>query len=122
MLNHMSGGGNDAYPYHRNGNGGSCTYWPGKSSSAGSPYYTQVRAIGHAEGGVLGLTAAGRTSHTCQATTPSCHRRKSSQLQCKPIQQLAHDSERQGLLWSWMMLGDKPMIKRDKRMIVHDNT
>jgi alpha-amylase len=40
----MTGGGNDANPNHRNGNGGSCTYWPQKNSSAGvvgSPFYTQ---------------------------------------------------------------------------------
>lgn len=39
VVNHMSGGGNDVWESHRNGNG-YCTYWGAKSSSAGSPYFT----------------------------------------------------------------------------------
>eukprot|EP00935_MAST-01C_sp_MAST-1C-sp1_P001583 g1583.t1 len=63
VINHMSGGGNDANYAHRNGNGGSCTTWGAKTTSmamhnsadtrtitsrgaganttGGSPYYTQ---------------------------------------------------------------------------------
>lgn len=44
VVNHMTGGGNDANPHHRNGNGGSCTTWPQKNTSAGaagSSFYTQ---------------------------------------------------------------------------------
>lgn len=52
VINHMSGGGNDANPNHRNSNNGYCTNWPNKNSSlnlvndnAGpSPYYTQCFA------------------------------------------------------------------------------
>ena len=47
VVNHMSGGGNDAQE-HRNPSA-SCTYWPGKQSSAnetGSPYYTPSYTFG----------------------------------------------------------------------------
>jgi len=40
VVNHMSGGGNDAWPSHRNGGGNWCTYWGAKGSSGASPYYT----------------------------------------------------------------------------------
>ena len=40
VLNHMSGSGNDSFPDHRNSAGGNCIHWPGKNSSAGSPFYT----------------------------------------------------------------------------------
>jgi alpha-amylase len=40
VVNHMSGGGNDAWPSHRNGNGGSCDHWSAKESTGPSPYYT----------------------------------------------------------------------------------
>jgi len=47
VVNHMVGSGNDANPHHRNSNGGSCTTWPNKNSSAlyngdgMSPFYSQ---------------------------------------------------------------------------------
>jgi alpha-amylase len=44
VINHMTGGGNDANPYHRTGSTSSCTKWGAKSSSmtgGSSPYYTQ---------------------------------------------------------------------------------
>lgn len=45
VINHMTGGGNDASPKHRSGNSpSSCTYWPEKNTSAGlngSPFYNQ---------------------------------------------------------------------------------
>ena len=47
VVNHMSGGGNDAQE-HRNPNA-ACTYWPGKQSSANetqSPYYTPSYTFG----------------------------------------------------------------------------
>jgi alpha-amylase len=49
VVNHMTGNGNDSNPDHRNSNGGSCTYWPGKNSSAveTSPYYTQGYTYTH---------------------------------------------------------------------------
>eukprot|EP00475_Leptophrys_vorax_P043134 TRINITY_DN819_c0_g1_i1.p1 TRINITY_DN819_c0_g1~~TRINITY_DN819_c0_g1_i1.p1 ORF type:complete len:489 (-),score=127.58 TRINITY_DN819_c0_g1_i1:58-1524(-) len=43
VINHMTGGGNDANPAHRNPNAG-CTQWGAKSSSlpgGSSPFYTQ---------------------------------------------------------------------------------
>ena len=40
VVNHMSGGGNDVWPMHRNGGGGWCSTWGPKDSSAGSPYFT----------------------------------------------------------------------------------
>ncbi len=40
VVNHMTGGGNDAFPDHRNGPGGWCNHWPGKKGSDGSPFYT----------------------------------------------------------------------------------
>merc|ERR1719210_1603771 len=43
VINHMSGGGNDANPHHRNPQAG-CTKWPNKTSSlpgGSSPFYTQ---------------------------------------------------------------------------------
>lgn len=33
-MNHMVGAGNDALPGHRAGSGSSCTYWPGKTTTA----------------------------------------------------------------------------------------
>jgi len=36
VINHMSGGGNDMFPSHCNGQ----NFWPNKNSSGGSPYYT----------------------------------------------------------------------------------
>lgn len=39
VVNHMSGGGNDVWPEHRNG-GGSCAHWGPKDSTGGSPYFT----------------------------------------------------------------------------------
>ena len=45
VVNHMTGGGNDANPRHRISQGGSsCNKWGAKGTSAGnssSPYYTQ---------------------------------------------------------------------------------
>eukprot|EP01116_Phalansterium_solitarium_P024025 TRINITY_DN8669_c0_g1_i1.p1 TRINITY_DN8669_c0_g1~~TRINITY_DN8669_c0_g1_i1.p1 ORF type:complete len:872 (-),score=231.66 TRINITY_DN8669_c0_g1_i1:183-2798(-) len=43
VVNHMTGGGNDGNPQHRNGNGNSCTTWPNKTTSnpQPSPFYTQ---------------------------------------------------------------------------------
>jgi len=40
VVNHMSGGGNDVWPSHRNGGGGWCTYWGPKTSTGTSPYFT----------------------------------------------------------------------------------
>ena len=41
VVNHMSGGGNDVWPEHRNGGGGGyCAKWGAKESTGGSPYYT----------------------------------------------------------------------------------
>lgn len=41
VVNHMSGGGNDVWPEHRNGGGGGyCATWGPKSSSGNSPYFT----------------------------------------------------------------------------------
>jgi alpha-amylase len=40
VVNHMSGGGNDMWTSHRNGNGGNCAHWGPKESTAGSPYFT----------------------------------------------------------------------------------
>jgi alpha-amylase len=43
VINHMSGGGNDANPHHRNPGAG-CAYWGNKTSSmpgGHSPFYTQ---------------------------------------------------------------------------------
>jgi alpha-amylase len=43
VVNHMTGGGNDANPYHRNPDAG-CATWPNKTSSmqgGPSPFYTQ---------------------------------------------------------------------------------
>jgi len=37
----MSGGGNDVWDSHRNGNGGGCALWGAKESTGGSPYFTQ---------------------------------------------------------------------------------
>jgi alpha-amylase len=36
VINHMSGGGNDAHHYHRNGNGGHCDKWGAKNGTAGN--------------------------------------------------------------------------------------
>jgi len=40
VVNHMSGGGNDVWVDHRNGNSNYCTHWGAKSSTGGSPYFT----------------------------------------------------------------------------------
>lgn len=41
VVNHMSGGGNDAWPEHRNsGGGGFCATWGPKDSTGDSPFYT----------------------------------------------------------------------------------
>lgn len=40
VVNHMSGGGNDVWPSHRNGGGNWCTYWGPKTSTGSSPYFT----------------------------------------------------------------------------------
>lgn len=40
VVNHMSGGGNDVWPGHRNGNGGGCATWGPKTSTGSSPYFT----------------------------------------------------------------------------------
>lgn len=39
-INHMSGGGNDVWPSHRNGGSSWCSYWGPKNSTANSPYFT----------------------------------------------------------------------------------
>eukprot|EP01130_Rhizamoeba_saxonica_P001671 TRINITY_DN11542_c0_g1_i2.p1 TRINITY_DN11542_c0_g1~~TRINITY_DN11542_c0_g1_i2.p1 ORF type:complete len:376 (+),score=86.17 TRINITY_DN11542_c0_g1_i2:1477-2604(+) len=46
VINHMVGCGNDANTQHRNSNGGSCTNWGNKTSSASepSPFYSQCFA------------------------------------------------------------------------------
>ena len=41
VVNHMSGGGNDVWESHRNGNGGGCDLWGAKDSTGPSPYFTQ---------------------------------------------------------------------------------
>lgn len=41
VVNHMTGGGNDIWDSHRNGNGGYCAYWGAKSSTGDSPFFTQ---------------------------------------------------------------------------------
>jgi len=40
VINHMSGGGNDVWESHRNGDGGGCAYWGSKNSTSGNPYFT----------------------------------------------------------------------------------
>lgn len=40
VVNHMSGGGNDVWPEHRNGGGNWCATWSAKDSTGSSPYYT----------------------------------------------------------------------------------
>lgn len=40
VVNHMSGGGNDVWPSHRNGGGNNCTHWGAKESTGSSPYFT----------------------------------------------------------------------------------
>jgi len=40
VVNHMSGGGNDVWPDHRNGGSSSCSHWGAKESTGSSPYYT----------------------------------------------------------------------------------
>jgi alpha-amylase len=45
VVNHMTGNGNDAFPSHRNQNGGSCSQWGAKNSTDGSPYYTHGHAF-----------------------------------------------------------------------------
>lgn len=39
VVNHMTGGGNDVWPDHRN-DSGACVHWGPKDSSGGSPYFT----------------------------------------------------------------------------------
>jgi alpha-amylase len=41
VVNHMTGGGNDVWASHRNGNGGGCDLWGPKASWGGSPFFTQ---------------------------------------------------------------------------------
>lgn len=41
VTNHMSGGGNDVWESHRNGNGGGCALWGAKAATGGDPYFTQ---------------------------------------------------------------------------------
>lgn len=41
VTNHMSGGGNDVWESHRNGNGGGCALWGAKASTGGDPFFTQ---------------------------------------------------------------------------------
>ena len=41
VVNHMTGGGNDVWPEHRNGGGGgSCATWGAKDTTGNSPYFT----------------------------------------------------------------------------------
>jgi len=40
VVNHMSGGGNDVWPGHRNGGGNYCNTWGPKGSTGSSPYFT----------------------------------------------------------------------------------
>lgn len=40
VVNHMTGGGNDVWESHRNGNGG-CALWGPKESTGKSPFFTQ---------------------------------------------------------------------------------
>jgi len=40
VVNHMSGGGNDVWPGHRNDGGGWCAEWGPKTSTGNSPYFT----------------------------------------------------------------------------------
>ena len=40
VVNHMTGGGNDVWESHRNGNGGGCALWGPKTSSGGAPFFT----------------------------------------------------------------------------------
>lgn len=40
VINHMSGGGNDVWPSHRNGGNNWCTTWGPKDSTGSSPYFT----------------------------------------------------------------------------------
>mmetsp|Transcript_41300 Transcript_41300/g.62892 ORF Transcript_41300/g.62892 Transcript_41300/m.62892 type:complete len:303 (+) Transcript_41300:569-1477(+) len=41
VVNHMSGGGNDIWDSHRNGDGGGCAYWGRKGSTGNNPYFTE---------------------------------------------------------------------------------
>ena len=41
VINHMTGGGNDVWESHWNGNGGGCALWGPKESTGKSPYFTQ---------------------------------------------------------------------------------
>lgn len=41
VVNHMTGGGNDVWESHRNGNGGGCALWGPKESTGKSPFFTQ---------------------------------------------------------------------------------
>lgn len=41
VVNHMTGGGNDSWASHRNGNGSNCTQWGSKDSTGQSPQFTQ---------------------------------------------------------------------------------
>jgi alpha-amylase len=40
VVNHMTGGGNDVWESHRNGNGGGCALWGPKESTGKSPFFT----------------------------------------------------------------------------------
>jgi alpha-amylase len=40
VVNHMTGGGNDVWPEHRNGGNNFCATWGAKDSTGDSPYYT----------------------------------------------------------------------------------
>lgn len=46
VVNHMTGGGNDVQ-MHRNSNGGGCTEWGPKNSTASSPFFTHSWTYGH---------------------------------------------------------------------------
>ena len=40
VTNHMTGGGNDVWEHHRNGNNGNCATWGAKDTTGLDPYYT----------------------------------------------------------------------------------
>jgi len=41
VTNHMTGGGNDMWEHHRNGNNGNCATWGAKDTTGIDPYFTQ---------------------------------------------------------------------------------
>jgi len=45
VINHMTGGGNDVWQSHRNGNGGGCAYWGPKESTGKSPFLLMISCI-----------------------------------------------------------------------------